>query len=96
MDSALRRALNEKTAESTVLIVTQRVATVKNADQIIVLEEGEVDAGIEEMAGQTGQPVEVLRTVLSRGGMAKFEAKLLEDKIVAWLLEQAETVEGED
>jgi ATP-binding cassette subfamily B multidrug efflux pump len=41
-DSALRRALNEKTAESTVLIVTQRVATVKNADQIIVLEEGRV------------------------------------------------------
>jgi ATP-binding cassette subfamily B protein len=41
-DSALRRALNEKTAESTLLIVTQRVATVKNADQIIVLEEGRV------------------------------------------------------
>lgn len=41
-DSALRRALKEKTGESTVLIVTQRVATVKNADQIIVLEEGRV------------------------------------------------------
>lgn len=41
-DSALRRALKEKTGDSTVLIVTQRVATVKNADQILVLEEGEV------------------------------------------------------
>ena len=41
-DSALRRALKEKTGESTVLIVTQRVATVKNADQIIVLDEGRV------------------------------------------------------
>ncbi|NOR89222.1 MAG: ATP-binding cassette domain-containing protein [Anaerolineales bacterium] len=41
-DSALRRALKEKTGESSVLIVTQRVATVKNADQIIVLEEGRV------------------------------------------------------
>ncbi|MGB2894739.1 MAG: ABC transporter ATP-binding protein, partial [Anaerolineales bacterium] len=39
-DSALRRALKEKTGESSVLIVTQRVATVKNADQIIVLDEG--------------------------------------------------------
>jgi ATP-binding cassette subfamily B protein len=39
-DSALRKALKEKTGESTVLIVTQRVATVKNADQIIVLDEG--------------------------------------------------------
>ncbi len=41
-DSALRRQLKRKTGDSTVLIVTQRVATVKNADQIIVLEEGRV------------------------------------------------------
>ena len=41
-DAALRRALKEKTGDSTVLIVTQRVATVKNADQIIVLDEGRV------------------------------------------------------
>jgi ATP-binding cassette, subfamily B, multidrug efflux pump len=41
-DSALRRALKEKTGNSTVLIVTQRVATIKNADQIVVLDEGQV------------------------------------------------------
>ena len=41
-DSSLRRELKDKTGESTVLIVTQRVATVKNADQIIVLEKGSV------------------------------------------------------
>ena len=41
-DYALRAALKEKTGLSTVLIVTQRVPTIKNADQIIVLEEGEV------------------------------------------------------
>ncbi len=41
-DSALRQALKHKTGDATVLIVTQRVATVKNADQIIVLEEGRV------------------------------------------------------
>jgi ATP-binding cassette subfamily B protein len=41
-DSALRKALKEKTGDSTVLIVTQRVATVKNADQIIVLDKGRV------------------------------------------------------
>jgi ATP-binding cassette subfamily B protein len=41
-DSALRSALKEKTGDSSVLIVTQRVATVKNADQIIVLDEGRV------------------------------------------------------
>jgi len=41
-DSTLRRELKNKTGESTVLIVTQRVATVKNADQIIVLDKGRV------------------------------------------------------
>jgi ATP-binding cassette subfamily B multidrug efflux pump len=41
-DAALRRALKSKTGDSTVLIVTQRVATVKGADQIIVLDEGRV------------------------------------------------------
>jgi ATP-binding cassette subfamily B protein len=42
-DAALRRALREKTdPTSTVLIVTQRVGTIKNADQIIVLDDGQV------------------------------------------------------
>jgi len=41
-ESALRKALNEKTQDSVVLIVTQRVATVKDADQIIVLEQGRI------------------------------------------------------
>jgi ATP-binding cassette subfamily B protein len=41
-DSALRRALKEKTGESTLVIVTQRVATVKNADQILVLDDGKL------------------------------------------------------
>ena len=41
-DAALRRALRTHTGESTVLIVTQRVATVRTAEQIIVLEEGKM------------------------------------------------------
>jgi len=41
-DSTLRRELKKKTGDSAVLIVTQRVATVKNADQIIVLDEGRI------------------------------------------------------
>ena len=40
--AALRRELREITTQSTILLVTQRVATVKNADQIVVLEEGRV------------------------------------------------------
>jgi ATP-binding cassette subfamily B multidrug efflux pump len=41
-DSALRRALKKETGDSTVIIVTQRVSTVKTAEQIIVLDEGEI------------------------------------------------------
>ncbi|HWU36825.1 MAG TPA: ABC transporter ATP-binding protein, partial [Candidatus Acidoferrum sp.] len=41
-DAALRRALKEKTADTTLLIVTQRVSTIKNAEQIIVLDEGRI------------------------------------------------------
>ena len=41
-DAALRRAFKEKTANSTLLVVTQRVSTIKNAEQIIVLDEGRI------------------------------------------------------
>jgi ATP-binding cassette subfamily B protein len=41
-DQALRRALKEETAGATVIMVTQRVATIKNADRIVVLDEGRV------------------------------------------------------
>ncbi|MCA9949096.1 MAG: ABC transporter ATP-binding protein [Anaerolineales bacterium] len=41
-DAALRRALSNSTEQSTKLVVTQRVATVKNAEQIIVLDMGRV------------------------------------------------------
>lgn len=41
-DTALRRALSEKTKSSTVIIVAQRVSTILNADQIIVLEDGKM------------------------------------------------------
>ncbi len=39
-DAALRRKLKEKTGDSTMIIVGQRIATIKNADQILVLDEG--------------------------------------------------------
>ena len=44
-DAALRRALAEQTEGMTVFMVSQRTATIQNADMIIVLEDGEV-AGI--------------------------------------------------
>lgn len=44
-DAALRKALSKKTENATVLIVAQRISTILNADQIIVLDEGKI-AGI--------------------------------------------------
>ena len=41
-DAALRKSLKEHTSASALLIVTQRIATIKNAEQIIVLDEGKV------------------------------------------------------
>ena len=41
-DSALRKALKKYTGDSTVIIVAQRISTIKNAEQIIVLENGDV------------------------------------------------------
>ncbi|MEU6282123.1 ABC transporter ATP-binding protein [Streptomyces sp. NPDC047028] len=41
-DAALRAALSEETAEATVVIVAQRVATIRDADRIVVLDEGRV------------------------------------------------------
>src|SRR5690606_37599470 len=41
-DAALRRALARETAGATVVIVSQRVATIRDADQIVVLDEGTV------------------------------------------------------
>ncbi|WP_037305026.1 ABC transporter ATP-binding protein [Amycolatopsis orientalis] len=41
-DAALRRALVAETAEATVVIVAQRVSTIRHADRIIVLDEGRV------------------------------------------------------
>ena len=44
-DAALRRAIRENTENKTVIIVAQRISTISNAEQIIVLDDGKI-AGI--------------------------------------------------
>jgi ATP-binding cassette subfamily B protein len=57
-DKKLRSALNERIekTKSTVLIVAQRISTIKNADKIIVLDEGKIveDGKYEELIEKNG------------------------------------------
>ncbi|MDO4291865.1 MAG: ABC transporter ATP-binding protein [Eubacteriales bacterium] len=41
-DAALRRALRDKAADATVIIVAQRISTILHAEQILVLDEGRI------------------------------------------------------
>lgn len=41
-DAALRRALADKVKDKTMIIVAQRISTIMNADQILVLEDGKI------------------------------------------------------
>ena len=41
-DKALRAALAQELSRATIIIVAQRVGTIKNADQIIVLDDGRI------------------------------------------------------
>ena len=61
----------------------------------ILVEEGEVDAYIDSLARKSGQPLEVLHTVLRQGNaVASLEAKVLEDKVIDWLRERAKITEN--
>jgi len=41
-DATLRKALKEHTADATVIVIAQRVGTIMNAEQILVLDEGQI------------------------------------------------------
>lgn len=41
-DASLRRALKEELSGATVIIVAQRISTIRNADQIIVMDDGKI------------------------------------------------------
>ena len=63
-DAKLRKAIKEKTKGMTVFIVSQRASTIKQADQIIVLEDGAM-AGIgthEELLKSCGVYKEIVES----------------------------------
>ena len=62
-DAKLRMALAEEMADATVIIVAQRVGTIKNADRIVVLDDGKI-VGI-------GKHEELLRSCETYADIAK-------------------------
>ena len=71
-DAVLRKALNEKISDATVIIVAQRISTILHADQIIVLEDGTI-AGIgthEELLAGCETYREIARSQLSEEELA--------------------------
>lgn len=66
-DAALRKALSEKTKDASVIIVAQRISTIMNADQIIVLDEGKI-AGMgthKELLESCKEYIEIAKSQLS-------------------------------
>lgn len=68
-DAALRDALAEQLTEATLLIVAQRVATIKDADRILVLEHGRiVDAGThDELLETSGVYQQIVESQVGHG-----------------------------
>ena len=70
IDAALRKALKEEIADAAVLIIAQRINTILNADQIIVLDEGRI-VGIgrhEELIENCPVYREIARSQMKGGG----------------------------
>ena len=69
-DAALRKALKEEVTDAAVLIIAQRINTILNADQIIVLDEGRI-VGIgrhEELMENCPVYREIARSQMKGGG----------------------------
>lgn len=75
-DAALRKALSARTKDASVIIVAQRISTIMNADQIILLNEGKV-AGIgthKELLKNCPEYLEIAKSQLSEAELAGEEA----------------------
>lgn len=75
-DVVLRKALKERLADATIIIVAQRISTILHADQIIVLDDGKI-AGKgthEELLNSCDAYIEIAKSQLSekelKGGIA--------------------------
>lgn len=84
-DAALRKALHQETKDATVIIVAQRISTVLHADQIIVLNEGEmVGKGTHSELMRTCETYEqIARSQLSEAELAENEISISGKEVLA-------------
>ena len=75
-DAALRKALSKRTKDASVIIVAQRISTIMNADQIILLNEGRtVGKGTHrELLKNCPEYLEIAKSQLSEAELAGEEA----------------------
>ena len=75
-DAALRKALSKRTQDASVIIVAQRISTIMNADQIILLNEGRtVGKGTHrELLKNCPEYLEIAKSQLSEAELAGEEA----------------------
>ena len=79
-DASLRKALAEKTADATVMIVAQRVSTILEADEIVVLDEGRI-AGIgthAQLMRESSVYREIATSQLSEAELARYSEPKME------------------
>ena len=71
-DKALRQALRERTADSTKIIVAQRISTIRDADQILVLDHGKIvgKGTHEELLKNCPEYLEIAQSQLSKEEIA--------------------------
>ena len=66
-DAALRKELNEKVQDASIVIVAQRVSTILHADQILVLDDGKIvgKGTHEELLKNCGYNLQIAKSQLS-------------------------------
>jgi len=72
-DVVLRKSLNEKISDATVIIVAQRISTILNADKIIVIDEGKI-VGIgkhEQLLESCEAYIEIAKSQLSEAELKR-------------------------
>lgn len=82
-DAALRKELNEKVQDASIVIVAQRVSTILHADQILVLDDGKIvgKGTHEELLKNCEVYLQIAKTQLSEKELGLEKLGLAEEKV---------------